>query len=273
MSAERRLAFGQVAELYDRARPSYPARLVDDVVEFAGVQAGDRVVEVGAGTGKATGPFAARGLAIVALEPSHDMAQIARRKTAGSPNVAIKEIEFERWTPERQYRLVYSAQAWHWIEPRVRFARAREALVEDGVLAAFWNRISWESSPLRDELIAVYRREAPEIGCEIAAGPMHPSSGDPGERWRDWQGDVELSTGFTEPEWRTYNWVQAYPREDYLSLLRTHSDHLVLAPERRQALLRAVGDTIDGAGGVIEIDYVTRLGLARPACGQTRPGG
>jgi hypothetical protein len=27
MPAERRLAFGEVAELYDRARPSYPAEL------------------------------------------------------------------------------------------------------------------------------------------------------------------------------------------------------------------------------------------------------
>jgi SAM-dependent methyltransferase len=262
--AERRLAFGQVAEQYDRARPSYPAALVDDVLQFAGVAAGDAAVEVGAGTGKATILFAASGLAIVALEPSHEMAEIARRKTAGLPNVAIEEIEFERWDPERPCRLLYSAQAWHWIDPRVRFVRARQALGEGAALAAFWNRMNWESSPLRDELIAVYRREAPELGWEIAPGPMHPSSGDPEERWRDWQGDVALSTGFTAPEWRTYAWVQAYRRDEYLSLLQTHSDHLMLARPRRQALLRAVGETIDGAGGVIEIEYVTRLGLARP---------
>ncbi len=265
MSAERRLAFGQVAELYDRARPSYPAALVDEVLRYAGLAPGDAALEVGAGTGKATALFAARGLRVLALEPSRQMAALARQKMAGSPTVCIEEIEFEDWAPERPYRLVYSAQAWHWIEPSIRFLRAREALGEDGALTAFWNRTNWEASPLREELVAVYRREAPELGREIAPGPMCPSTGGADEWWQNWEGDPGLSAGFTDPEWRTYPWVQAYTREDYLSLLQTHSDHLVLAPSRRQALLTAVGDTIDHAGGVIEIEYVSCLGLARPA--------
>jgi SAM-dependent methyltransferase len=273
VSTERRLAFGSVAELYDRSRPSYPARLVDDILEFAGVGVGDLAVEVGAGTGKATTLFASRGLGILGLEPSHDMAEIARRNTAEFPAVAIEEVEFESWIPARPYRLLYSAQAWHWIEPGLRFARAREALVEDGTLAAFWNRMDWDSSPLRDELIAVYRREAPELGWEIAPGPMYPAAEGAEEWWTDWKGDPNLSTGFTEPEWRTYEWTQAYTREAYLSLLQTHSDHLVLAPERREALLRGVGDVIEDAGGVIEIEYLTRLGLARPESRQSRPAG
>jgi hypothetical protein len=33
--ADRRRAFGSVAELYDRARPGYPDALVDEVLEFA----------------------------------------------------------------------------------------------------------------------------------------------------------------------------------------------------------------------------------------------
>jgi SAM-dependent methyltransferase len=264
VTGERRLAFGQVAELYDRVRPSYPAALVDDVLEFAEVHPGDVVVEVGAGTGKATVRFAARGLNVIALEPSHDMAEIARTNTSGFPNVEVQEVEFEQWKPPHPSRLVYSAQAWHWIDPQVRFVRAAQALVKDGVLAAFWNRVRWDASPLRDELNAVYRREAPELSSRIPRGPMDPSAGEPDERQRDWQSDIHLGTGFTEPEWRTYTWVQPYRRDDYLSLLQTHSDHLVLAATSRRALLNAVGDTIDRAGGVIEIEYVTRLGLARP---------
>jgi hypothetical protein len=48
----RRLALGEVAGLYDRARPGYPAALIDDLVNWA--QPGARALEVGAGTGKAT---------------------------------------------------------------------------------------------------------------------------------------------------------------------------------------------------------------------------
>jgi SAM-dependent methyltransferase len=63
---ERRLSFGSVADLYEAARPSYPAELVEDVVAYAGLQQTDRILEVGAGTGKATRLFAALGHAIAA---------------------------------------------------------------------------------------------------------------------------------------------------------------------------------------------------------------
>ena len=122
---------------------------------------GDRALEVGAGTGKATGLFAARGLRILGLEPSRGMAAAARVRLAGYENVAIEETGFEEWRPERDFRLLFSAQAWHWVTPEVRYTRAREALAEDGALAVFWNRPRWESSPLKDELAAAYRRTAP----------------------------------------------------------------------------------------------------------------
>jgi ubiquinone/menaquinone biosynthesis C-methylase UbiE len=46
--------FDEDAELYDRARPGYPPELFDDLAEVAGTGPGCRVLEVGAGTGKAT---------------------------------------------------------------------------------------------------------------------------------------------------------------------------------------------------------------------------
>lgn len=92
----QRLAFGRVAELYDRARPSYPPAVIDAVVEFAGLTSPARIVEVGAGTGKATVLLAERGLGVLALEPSHEMAQVARANCRRYPAVEIIEVEFER---------------------------------------------------------------------------------------------------------------------------------------------------------------------------------
>src|ERR1039458_4096462 len=78
---EQRFIFGEVAELYDRARAGYSATLVDDVLSFVGVDSDRlRALEVGAGTGKATVAFAVRGLEILALEPSLEMATVARRR-------------------------------------------------------------------------------------------------------------------------------------------------------------------------------------------------
>jgi cyclopropane fatty-acyl-phospholipid synthase-like methyltransferase len=46
--------FDEDADLYDRARPGYPAQLFDDLAELAGVGPGCRLLEIGPGTGKAT---------------------------------------------------------------------------------------------------------------------------------------------------------------------------------------------------------------------------
>jgi protein-L-isoaspartate O-methyltransferase len=113
-SDEQRLAFGRVAELYDRARPSYPTAVVDELIERASVRPGDRVLEVGAGTGKLTCLLAERGLAVLALEPSGEMAELARINCERYPLVEVEQVDFERWQPSvPPLPLVVSAQAWH----------------------------------------------------------------------------------------------------------------------------------------------------------------
>lgn len=54
MEQARRLSFGKVAELYEQTRPSYPAELVAELISIARLSASERLLEVGAGTGKAT---------------------------------------------------------------------------------------------------------------------------------------------------------------------------------------------------------------------------
>src|ERR1700750_1321737 len=109
----RRLVFGTVAELYDQRRPGYPRELIDDLAEWARAAGGvPHALEIGAGTGKATRLVAARGVAVLGIEPSAEMAAIARRSTAALGDVLIVESDFERWDPAgRTFPLVYAAQA------------------------------------------------------------------------------------------------------------------------------------------------------------------
>ena len=55
---ERRTHFDEIVLDYDRVRPEYPAEMFEDAIAYAG---GNKALEIGAGTGKATGPFLQAG--------------------------------------------------------------------------------------------------------------------------------------------------------------------------------------------------------------------
>lgn len=113
--------FDSAAEVYQEARPQYPERLFDRLVSITSLQPGDRVLEVGAGPGKATLPLARRGLRITALEPGPALAARARRDLAGYP-VEVVEARFEDWDGEPSaYAAVIAATSWHWVDPEVRY--------------------------------------------------------------------------------------------------------------------------------------------------------
>jgi SAM-dependent methyltransferase len=260
---ERRLAFGSVAELYDAARPSYPAELVDDVLAYTRGRSGRQVdpidaLEVGAGTGKATELFAARGLKIVAVEPSEAMAAVASRRAA-TASVTVRVTDFESAAlTAHAFDLVYCAQAWHWVDPERRFGLARQALRDGGALAAFWNRADWDRCPLTGELTGAYDRSGVTLND---AGPMYPGEPtrlDLGDEWRE-----QTAAEFADAVTRVYRWEQRYTAAEYVDLMATHSDHILLGGEARGRLFAEVAAVIDGHGGTLDLPYATLLCLAR----------
>ncbi len=113
--SDRGLSFGSAAELYERYQLGYPSEVVDQVLRYAGrpVRA---AVEVGAGTGKATGMLASRGIAITAVEHDADMARVLDRTMQGLP-VEPVVATFEQFSTGRRFDLLYAAAAWHWTDP------------------------------------------------------------------------------------------------------------------------------------------------------------
>jgi len=249
-----------VAGLYDEARPSYPHALVDDVLAFAAVRPPGPILEVGAGTGKATVLFAARGYDVLGIEPSPEMAALARRNCAQYRGVQIEETDFERWPVKAGgFGLAISAQAWHWVAPEVGYAKALAALRTGGALAAFWNYPSWEECELREEIAAAYARAG---YVQVPGDPMDPA-GDSGSTFSDRHADLSAAEGFTAAEHRTYRWNAQYTRSEYLSLLQTHSPYILLSDPSRRALLAQVGAAIDAGGGSLTLPLLTGLDMAR----------
>lgn len=235
-------SFGEDAAAYDRARPSYPAALVDELL------AGDPVdvLDVGCGTGKAGRLLAERGCNVLGVEPDERMAAVARGHA-----LVVEVAPFETWDDAgRRFDLVTAAQSWHWVDQHAGARRAAEVLRPGGRLAAFWN-LGQHDDAMQAALDEVYAEHFPE---NVGSGGLGRVAG----KLRFLAG-VDETGAFGPQELRSYEWVEHHTRDEWLDQLATHSDHRLLPDDRRAALLTAVGAAIDRLGGTLELAYETRL--------------
>ena len=255
------LIHDQVAQLYDRARPGYPAAIFDDILAYAELSPDARILEVGCGSGQATLPLAQRGYAIDCIEPGAKMAAIARAKLANFPAVSISLTDFERFSgAPASYDLLLSATAFHWIDPKIRFRKARDLLKHRGTLALFWHRpVQTEASrDFVDAVQPVYKTVAPELSSDYV---MPPS---PDQAATEYEELIPASGCFSALEIRKRRQATTYSARAYVDLLATFSDHQTLAASKRQRLLAEIEQLIaDQFAGSVIRETVVLLYLAR----------
>ncbi len=226
-----RQTFNQAAGSYQRARPDYPGELFDDLVTVAGLAPGDRLLEIGCATGKATFPLARRGFQVTCIELGADLAALARRNLDG-PGVEVIEGRFEDWQPAagQHFDLVFAATAWNWIDPARRYALAWRALRPGGHLA-FWNALHVfpdGGDPFFREIQDAYD----EIGEGLPPGSTWPR---PGEL-ADQAAEIEASGLFEVVHIRHFDWERLYDADSYIELLSTFSGHIAMEDWKRERL-------------------------------------
>ena len=258
--------FGEVAEVYHAARLGYPEDLVESVLAYADLK-GRPVVEVGAGTGKATESFAAHGLDLTCVEPDPRMAELLRRHTAGHPSVRVELSSFEDWQPGgRRFGLLYAATSWHWTDPERRWALAHAALAPGGAVALLWNASAVVDPALHAALAEV---DADYPGLRpphsVLASEVDPVDG--GDRWTEASGWPEAECRrdgrFTDLLSTRHLRPQHYTTERYLGYLDSISRYRILSDERRAEVLGRTGALLDAHGGGIEVLAVTDTFRAR----------
>ncbi len=243
----RALSFGRVAENYDRARPGYPAELYADIANGGRL----RVLEAGAGTGKATVALAERGASVIAVEPDPGMARIVRSRTEEF-DVEVQVSRFEDCVvPPSSFDVVVAAQAWHWVDHELGVAVASRALVPGGVLRLWWNMpgdldgAAWEA--VRAAYSATEPGAAPLLAQSLGAQPDTV---------------MPAADGFGPWATTTYDWVQRYTADEFCAMAATYSSHLILGDVRRAEVLAAVHAAITDHG-YLEYRYVTQMMTAQ----------
>jgi SAM-dependent methyltransferase len=240
------MAFDSVAEGYERARPDYPPALFDDLVCCTGVASGDRVLEIGCGSGKATRPLADRGLRVTCVEIGPRLTARARAALADYPDVEVVQSSFEAWRPPDAvpFDLVVAATSWHWIDPGVRYRKAFDVLRPGGHLAF------WSAAHVFHEGGDPFFRELQDVYDEIGEG-LPPDAGfaRPGEL-PDHRDEIEATGLFEVVGVRHFDWEVVYDADGYIELLDTFSGHIAMSPGQREHLYgeirRRLGERPDG---------------------------
>jgi SAM-dependent methyltransferase len=278
--------FDAIAAEYDRVRPAYPDELIDQACRVAGIGSGDRVLEVGCGSGQLTRGLVARGLHVTAVEPGASLLALARQNLAGTGEVEWVHARFEDAPlPRERFRAAFSASAFHWVDPEVGWQKVADVLAPGGALAlvSYFGLREPSSEPDQEAMLGAVRNVAPDIAASwptyrdldgTLAG-IEERSGNVSQVW-SWLGNYGLTQDCAG---RLFGDVQAavMPKLRELtpgelnSIVGTMSFYAQLSPGQRESLAREHEAIYERLGRPIRASTITVLITARrtPEVGNT----
>lgn len=269
--------FDGIAGDYDRHRPTYPDELLDQACRVGGLEPGDRVLEIGCGTGQLTRGLVARGLRVTAIEPGKRLAALAEQNL-GAVDVSIRNTRFEDVPlPRGHFRAVFCASAMHWLEPEVSWRKAADVLVPGGLLALiqYFGLRAGPSADDQDAVLAGLRRAAPELMAQwptyrdleaLLAGAKERRA-NVSELW-GWLGGYDVARRYAGDLFGDAA-IAVAPRlleqsaDELNALVRTMSYYARLSPSTREALERESRAVEDRLGRPIRSSLAAVLVTAR----------
>lgn len=129
--------FGRTAQDYARYRTVFPTELFGRLAALGLGTPGQRVVDLGAGTGTLGRGFASQGCTVTGVDTAPELLEEARRLdaaqgVASSYRTAPAE---DTGLPTGAFDLVCAGQCWHWFDGPRAAAEARRLLAPAGALA------------------------------------------------------------------------------------------------------------------------------------------
>lgn len=272
------VVFDQVADEYDRHRPTYPDELIDRACELAGIRSGDAVLELGCGSGQLTRSLVDRGLRVTALEPGGQLLTLARQNLKGADEVEFVNERFEdAQLPPGGFGAVFGASAFHWIDPAVSWRKVADLLSPGGTLALIQYFGLREDRTAADQemLLSAVAEVVPEVAAgwptyrdldTIRAGAQERRQ-NVSELW-SWLGSYDLARAdagprFEDAEFAAVPNLLGHTGEELNALLRTMSFHASLSPEQRGQIERRLLAIHERLGRPIRSSTVGVLVTAR----------
>jgi SAM-dependent methyltransferase len=230
---------------YEAGRLPYPDALWERLRTLGVLQPGQRALDLGAGTGQATGPLLAAGLSVTAVEPG---ARLARRLAERFPAARVRVARTEDVElPPGGYDVAVAATSIHWMDLDVVLPRVREALTAGGRFLVWRTEFGDPTAPLtpfRERVGEIVRRRASVVDVRRRVGTA---------------GLAQVLTAgglFVVEEIDVTRWSVDLDEARVRALFATFSDW-------SEAEVAAAGDAVRALGGTVREHYVTPLIVLR----------
>ncbi len=237
-------SFELVADVYERARPQYPAEAVAWIVGELDLREGRTVLDLGAGTGKLTRALVETGARVIAVEPGEAMLGELRRVLpdveallGGAEAIPLGDDSVDAVTV---------GQAFHWFRHDEAVPELHRVLRPGGAVALVWNS--------RDQARPLQRTISELIKPFIPAG--RPPVGHSANA-------LEQSDLFGPVEKRTFPFVQRLDADGVADRIASVSFVAAAPADVRAELDRKLREAVAAEGGIVDFAYLTEVYTSR----------
>lgn len=156
--------FGKTAQDYGRYRAGFPDELYTRLATFNIGVAGQRVLDLGTGTGALGREFARRGCDVTGLDPSESLLAQAKQldQEAGVTTTYIVAKAEQTGLLAANFDVVTAGQCWHWFDRLKAAQEVRRLLIPQGwlVIAHFdWIPLTGNVVEATEQLIEQHNPE------------------------------------------------------------------------------------------------------------------
>ncbi len=205
--------FNQMADFYDKFRPSYPLETINSIVKTADLTPGSQVLEIGAGSGKATEQFAAYGFEMLCMDPGEDLVHKGNERFRDQ-NITFVATRFENYAlPHAHFDAIVAAQSFHWIPKPQGYSLCASTLKKHGWLMPFWNIELIYDTELDQDLLSILEKHS--------AFTATMKTDDYNDRVERISKDIAASGYFYEPQITQTYWEKIYTAEEYFGYVMT----------------------------------------------------
>ena len=238
-----------LADSYHK-RPNYPRKIIDEIIHFSGLESGDEVCDMGAGTGNLSVLLAEKGLTVKALEPNLAMYERGVQRTRDNPMISwVNTVAEDTRLESNTYSMASFGSSFNVVDTAAALQESLRICKPCGYLMMIWNHRDLDN-PLQRQIEACIKERLPDY--------------DYGLRRLDQWTYLVKSGLFSQVNSFECSMRVKQSVDDVLEAWRSHATLQRQAGERFSEIIQDIAEILHGQGlSVIETPYTSRAWVSR----------